>query len=83
MRVNGPYYDARTDTWYLKEFHHAGRGGSRRLTYPTEQAAKKGLAKIEKILARPEETLRIYSCAQGAAYHVGHSRGGGAGRLRL
>lgn len=56
MRVNGPYYDARTDTWYLKEFHHAGRGGSRRLTYPTEQAAKKGLAKIEKILARPEET---------------------------
>lgn len=56
MRVNGPYYDKRTDTWYLKEFHHVGRGGSRRLAYPTEQAAKDGLTKIQAILARPEET---------------------------
>lgn len=56
MRVNGPYYDERTATWYLKEFHHAGPGGSRRLPYPTEQAAKDGLTRIRQKLARPEET---------------------------
>lgn len=82
-------FDALWDAvqWLTEDLPALGRCACGKVGHPTREAAERQARALFVVNATPEKIeaarLRIYSCAQGAAYHVGHSRGGGAGRLRL
>lgn len=94
MRVRLEHeFDALWDAvqWLTEDLPALGRCRCRcgKVGHPTPEGAERQARALLIVNATPEKIdlkrLRIYPCPQGTAttYHVGHSRGGGAWRLRL